>query len=111
MHLMRWWYRRYAPGDTVLEGLEKESREAKKGLWVDPAPIPPWVYRKTKRGQALDLSDLVPLNSETENNRGTSRGPPQLDAVEPESSPDATPCPFSNHRQPSQSHLSPARLP
>ena len=22
-----WWYRKYAPGDTVLEGLEKEARE------------------------------------------------------------------------------------
>jgi endonuclease YncB( thermonuclease family) len=27
-----WWYRKYAPGDTVLEGLEKKAREAKKGL-------------------------------------------------------------------------------
>ncbi|MBI3355239.1 MAG: thermonuclease family protein [Nitrospirae bacterium] len=24
-----WWYRKYAPGDAVLEGLEKESREAR----------------------------------------------------------------------------------
>jgi len=51
-----WWYRKYAPGDTVLEGLEKEAREAKKGLWVDPAPILPGVYRKARRGQSLDLS-------------------------------------------------------
>jgi hypothetical protein len=43
----------------VLQGLEKEAREAKKGLWVDPAAIPPWVYRKTRRGQSLDLSDAV----------------------------------------------------
>jgi len=71
-----WWYRKYAPGDTVLEELEKSAREAKKGLWVDPAPIPPWVYRKARRGQSLDLSDLVPLDSGTENN-ATSRGPPQ----------------------------------
>ena len=35
-----WWYRKCAPGDTVLEGLEKEAREAKKGLWADPQPIP-----------------------------------------------------------------------
>jgi endonuclease YncB( thermonuclease family) len=27
-----WWYRRYVPGDTVLEGLEKEAREGRKGL-------------------------------------------------------------------------------
>jgi len=30
-----WWYRTYAPGDRVLEGLEKEAREAKRGLWAD----------------------------------------------------------------------------
>ena len=27
-----WWYRKYAPGDTVLEGLEKAAREERKGL-------------------------------------------------------------------------------
>ena len=43
-----WWYRTYAPGDTVLEGLEKETREAKKGLWADPQPVPPWEWRKRK---------------------------------------------------------------
>jgi endonuclease YncB( thermonuclease family) len=32
-------------GIRVLEGLEKEAREAKKGLWADPAPISPWEYR------------------------------------------------------------------
>ena len=62
----RWWYRKYAPGNTVLEGLEKEARDAKKGLWVDLAPIPPWVFRKAKRGQAIDLSDMVPLDAQPE---------------------------------------------
>jgi micrococcal nuclease len=44
-----WWDRGYAPGDTVLEGLEKKAQEAKKGLWADPASIPPWEWRKLKR--------------------------------------------------------------
>ena len=44
-----WWYRKYAPGDTVLEGLEKEAREAKKGLWADLYPVPPWEWRKRTR--------------------------------------------------------------
>jgi endonuclease YncB( thermonuclease family) len=44
-----WWYRKYASRDTVLEGLEKEAREAKKGLWADPQPVPPWEGQKSKR--------------------------------------------------------------
>ena len=35
----RWWYRKYALGNAELERLEKDAREAKKGLWVDPASI------------------------------------------------------------------------
>jgi endonuclease YncB( thermonuclease family) len=44
-----WWYRKYAPGDTVLEGLEKAAREARKGLWADPQPVPLWEWRKRSR--------------------------------------------------------------
>jgi endonuclease YncB( thermonuclease family) len=44
-----WWYRKHAPGDTVLEGLEKDAREAKKGLWVGQIHIPPWQWRKRTR--------------------------------------------------------------
>jgi len=43
-----WWYRKYPRKDVVLEGLEKEAREAKRGLWADPAPIPPGEWRKRK---------------------------------------------------------------
>ena len=43
-----WWYRKYAPGNTVLARLETTAREAQKGLWVDPQPVPPWVWRKKK---------------------------------------------------------------
>lgn len=37
---------KYAPGNTKLEKLKKEAREAKKGLWVDPQPVPPWEWLK-----------------------------------------------------------------
>lgn len=41
-----WWYRKYAPADTVLEELEAQARDAKQGLWADHHPIPPWEWRK-----------------------------------------------------------------
>ncbi len=40
------WFRKYAPNDTILENLENEAKQVKRGLWSDPKPIPPWEYRK-----------------------------------------------------------------
>jgi len=57
-----WWYRKNALGNTVLEGLENEVREAKKSLWADPQPVPPWEWRKRKSrewaGLFLDVDAL-----------------------------------------------------
>ena len=36
-----WWYRKYAPGDAVLEGLEVETRETKEDLWSAPVHVSP----------------------------------------------------------------------
>jgi endonuclease YncB( thermonuclease family) len=44
-----WWYRKYAPRDMALEGLENEAREARNGLWTEQNPVPPWEWRKRKR--------------------------------------------------------------
>jgi micrococcal nuclease len=48
-----WWYRKYARGDTVMEGLEKAAREAKKGLRADPRPL---LRLKEKGIPAFDCS-------------------------------------------------------
>jgi endonuclease YncB( thermonuclease family) len=45
-HGMAWWYRRYAPADPTLEAAENEARTARRGLWADPRPIPPWEWRQ-----------------------------------------------------------------
>ena len=45
---LAWWYRRYAKSDAELQRLETEAREAKRGLWADPNPVPPWEWRKQK---------------------------------------------------------------
>jgi micrococcal nuclease len=40
-----WWYRRYSR-DRKLAHLEQEAREAHRGLWADPHPVPPWDFRR-----------------------------------------------------------------
>jgi len=51
-----WWYRKYAPGDIVLDRLEEEARDAMKGLWVDRQLVPPWEWRKRKEREEADLT-------------------------------------------------------
>ncbi|NJN70735.1 MAG: nuclease [Nitrospira sp.] len=51
-----WWSRRSAPDNAELKRLELEAREAKKGLWEDPDPIPPWEFRKIQRKRSSGAS-------------------------------------------------------
>ncbi len=44
-----WCYRKYAPLDTKLEMLEAVAKAARRGLWADPKPVPPWEGRKIKK--------------------------------------------------------------
>lgn len=45
---LAWWFRRYAPKDATLEGLETQAREGKRGLGVLRDPVPPWEFRRNK---------------------------------------------------------------
>ncbi len=47
---MCWWYRKYSD-NFQLADYEHAAKKAKLGLWSDPEPIPPWLYRKLKRGE------------------------------------------------------------
>ena len=49
---LAWWYRKYVPNRVDLAALEEEARNAKRGLWADPNPVPPWCYRKLQKGRA-----------------------------------------------------------
>ena len=51
-----WWYRKYAPGNVVLEELERRARGAGLGLWADSAPIPPWEWRKARRESLAEVN-------------------------------------------------------
>ena len=41
---MAWHYKKYSD-DMSYDLLEKEARENKVGLWIDPNPIAPWAFR------------------------------------------------------------------
>ncbi len=45
---MAWHFKKYNK-DSDLAKLELEARKAKRGLWIDPKPVPPWEYRKLKK--------------------------------------------------------------
>jgi endonuclease YncB( thermonuclease family) len=51
---LAWHYKKYQKEQTqadreLYSEAEIEAREARRGLWYDPAPMPPWEYRKSKK--------------------------------------------------------------
>jgi endonuclease YncB( thermonuclease family) len=48
---MAWVFLRYAPKDSPLFDLEQAARLAKRGLWVDDAPVPPWEWRTRRESR------------------------------------------------------------
>jgi endonuclease YncB( thermonuclease family) len=45
-----WWFRKFVPKDQTLKPFEQAAKEAKKGLWAHPNPVPPWLYRRLEAG-------------------------------------------------------------
>jgi len=43
---LAWWYERYSPNETAYEKAQNQARKAKRGLWADPGPVPPWKWRR-----------------------------------------------------------------
>lgn len=48
---MAWVYDRYSRPDSPLYALQAEARAARRGLWADGAPIPPWEWRRARKNQ------------------------------------------------------------
>ncbi len=57
---LAWWYRAYAKEQTTADraryaAAENEARAARRGLWIDINPVPPWEWRRAashKQSQA-----------------------------------------------------------
>jgi endonuclease YncB( thermonuclease family) len=45
---MAWHYKQYSKSKELAEA-EEEARKAKKGIWGDKSPEPPWEFRKRGR--------------------------------------------------------------
>ena len=45
---LAWHYRHHCPGDAALAAAEAEARAARRGLWTDAQPLPPWTWRRQK---------------------------------------------------------------
>lgn len=45
-----WMYRSHCKSEALAD-LEAEAKAARRGLWGDPKPIPPWKYRRLQRVQ------------------------------------------------------------
>lgn len=43
--VMGWHYKRYSNSEELAQ-LEEEARAARRGLWIDDNPIPPYEWRK-----------------------------------------------------------------
>lgn len=91
-HLVRqgfaWRYVKYSD-DRKLKTAEEAARRERRGLWADPAPVPPWDWRDSQRvpeskprhdatlsvgGFWLNTSTGVRHNSRCENFGKTKRG-------------------------------------
>ena len=46
---MAWHYEYYAKNAKEYAEAQKQAKLAKKGLWADPNPIPPWDFRKNAK--------------------------------------------------------------
>lgn len=65
-----WWYKQYAPQSTDLKNLQQIAQSQRKGLWADPNPVAPWVFRREARFQKHQ-----PVND------GSSSGADKNDAI------------------------------
>lgn len=57
-----WWSQKYAPQRHDYQALETTARQAKRGLWRDPHPTPPYQFRRShprskKPGLFIDASE------------------------------------------------------
>lgn len=61
-----WHYDEYAPNATELARLERQARNAGRGLWSQANPTPPWEWRDRNAGQPADDRNCSDFDTQLE---------------------------------------------
>ena len=61
---LAWHYKKYQDEQTTADRVkysdaEREARMARRGLWQDPNPMPPWDYRKGEWKQKKAMEPFI----------------------------------------------------
>lgn len=51
---LAWVYQKYTQADSPLYAEEASARAARRGLWLDAAPTPPWEWRRARRKKSAN---------------------------------------------------------
>lgn len=53
-----WVFTRYVQANSPLYALQLDAQAARRGLWTDRAPVPPWEWRRQRRTAARSVGPL-----------------------------------------------------
>jgi endonuclease YncB( thermonuclease family) len=58
---LAWFYPKNSLAETswTLQRLETEARTAKRGLWIDPHPLPPWEFQKYRENSKRSITHVA----------------------------------------------------
>ena len=76
---LAWVYRHYTD-DARLRALEAEAKAARRGLWADAQPMPPWEWRHG--GKAAARAESAPVPTELAGRCGAKRTGAEMTACE-----------------------------
>ena len=64
-----WWYREYAPRETEYARLQRQARNASRGLWSQADPVPPWTWRSRPTEELADDRNCSDFDTQPEAQR------------------------------------------
>jgi endonuclease YncB( thermonuclease family) len=71
-----WHYRQFAPGATEYARLQRQARNAGRGLWSQAHPVPPWTWRDRTSGQPANDRNCSDFDTQPEAQRFFERNQP-----------------------------------